>query len=81
MKKFTLKLCFFSLCIASLGLSSCRDGKMNNATVLAANMTVKQIAEHSGTKSNLSFKGKCYHVDKKIPWNECDKCGLHKVYW
>ena len=36
------------------------------------------------SQSNVSFgqkNGKCYHVDKKIPWNECDKCGLHKVYW
>lgn len=24
---------------------------------------------------------KCAHVDKHIPWGECDKCGLEKVYW
>lgn len=31
--------------------------------------------------NSLNFKGKCIHVDKRIPWNECDKCKLHKVYW
>lgn len=30
---------------------------------------------------NPSFTGNHYHVDNHIPWNECDICGLHKVYW
>ena len=28
------------------------------------------------------FKGRGHtHIDKKIPWNECDICSLHTVYW
>ena len=29
-----------------------------------------------------TFKGSGHvHVDKHIPWNECDICGKHKLYW
>ena len=83
MKKLTLKLCFLSLCMLMVGLSSCSNGKLNRVAVLAVNKTGQEftVCEHSNVKSSLNFKGKCNHVDKKIPWNECDKCGLHKVYW
>lgn len=29
-----------------------------------------------------SFRGSSHeHIDKHVPWNECDICGKHKVYW
>jgi len=29
-----------------------------------------------------TFKGSGHvHVDEHIPWNECDICGKHKLYW
>ena len=32
--------------------------------------------------SHLSFHGSGHiHIDEKNPWNNCDICGLHKVYW
>lgn len=83
MRKLTLKLCFLSLCVALVSLFSCRGGKINGAVTLAASQVVKQFTDcdHSAKATSLSFNGKCSHVDNKIPWNECDKCGLHKVYW
>lgn len=32
-------------------------------------------------QNSPSFKSSHAHIDEKIPWNECDICGLHKVYW
>ena len=29
----------------------------------------------------INFRGGHVHVDDKLPWNECDICGKHKVYW
>ena len=83
MKKFTFNVCIMTLCVMALGLSSCRGGKVNGAIALTVSKVVKQISnrECSEVHTNISFKGKCNHVDKKIPWSECDKCGLHKVYW
>ena len=29
-----------------------------------------------------TFRGNRHvHIDEHIPWNECDICGKHKVYW
>ncbi len=73
------KLVFaFVLTLAIVGFSSssfCEEviSRLHNKNV--------KVESSDCCGEHHSSKGKCIHIDKHIPWNLCDKCGLHKVYW
>ena len=69
--------------IEGITFSSCSSCEENASRLYDINVDLDNDGD-AGDRSgnyNPSFKGKCNHVDDHIPWNECDKCKLHKVYW
>lgn len=69
--------------MGSISFSSCSSCEENASRYYDINVDLDGDGDvgDRGGEYNPSFKGKCKHIDNKIPWNQCDKCGLHKVYW
>ena len=69
--------------IGGITVSSCSSCEENASRFYDINVDLDGDGDEGdrGGTYNPNFKGKCNHVDKHIPWNECDNCGLHKVYW
>lgn len=81
MKKFLYALCIAVISISLLTACSGTESFMSRAYDAEWDLDGDgDYGDRSG-ENNVSFKGRCNHVDNHIPWNECDKCGLHKVYW
>lgn len=76
---FFVSILFFG----AIGFSSCSSCEEHASRLYDINVDLDGDGDvgDRGGEYNPSFKGKCVHVDNKIPWNECDRCGLHKVYW
>lgn len=81
MKKFLYALCVTAIAISLLTACSGTESFMSRAYDAEWDLDGDGDSGDRSGENNVSFKGKCNHVDNHIPWKECDKCGLHKVYW
>lgn len=81
MKKKTILLGISLMLLAGLSLSSCDSCGRTERFIDDAGYGSWDIDGDGEAGREINFKGKCNHVDDHIPWKECDKCGLHKVYW
>jgi hypothetical protein len=70
-------------CLFATSFSSCSGCESNASRYYDVNVDLDgdgDYGDRSGRK-DPSFKGGHTHIDQHIPWNECDICGKHKVYW
>ena len=87
MKKLLLSICsILAIGTISISLTSC-NGCTEEAVSKMYDVNVDldddgDYGDRSGqtNQRNINFKHHT-HIDEHIPWNECDICGKHKVYW
>ena len=87
MKKLLLSICsILAIGTISISLTSC-NGCTEEAVSKMYDVDVDldddgDYGDRSGqtNQRNINFMQHT-HIDEHIPWNECDICGKHKVYW
>lgn len=80
MKKLLLSICAILVLCLPISLSSCSSEKAEQ-TISDMGYGDWDINGDGQAGREINFRGGHVHVDDKLPWNECDICSKHKVYW